>query len=109
MTGAYLVLDGGWTALQPAIGRSCLGRESEEMLGFQGQAHQVWDTAARRPKQETEIAAWVADRLRSDLRECGIIINREVEVRVNPRGGIGDRTDIHIDAIAGERVEERDR
>jgi hypothetical protein len=32
-------------------------------------------------------------------------VNREVEVRVNPRGGIGERTDIHIDAIAGERLE----
>ena len=77
----------------------------QEMLGPQGQAHQVWDTTARRPKREPEIAAWIADRLRDDLRGRGIIINREVEVRVNPRGGVGDRTDIHIDAIAGERVE----
>jgi hypothetical protein len=81
-----------------------LGR-IQDMLGSQGQAHQVWDTAARRPKRETEVAAWIADRLRDDLRGRGIIINREVEIRVNPRGGIGDRTDIHIDAIAGECVE----
>lgn len=77
----------------------------QEMLSFQGQAHQVWDTAVRRPKRETEIAAWIADRLRDLLRGRGIIVNREVEVRVNPRGGIGERTDIHVDAIAGERVE----
>lgn len=70
-----------------------------------GQAHQVWDTAAHRPKRETEVAAWIADRMREDLQERGIIINREVEIRVNPRGGVGDRTDIHVDALAGERVE----
>ena len=32
-------------------------------------------------------------------------MNREVEIRVNPGGGSGECTDIHIDAIAGERVE----
>jgi hypothetical protein len=77
----------------------------QEMLRFGGQSNQVWDTAVQRPKQETEVAAWIADRLHSELEGRGIIINREVEVRVNPRGGIGDRTDIQIDAIAGERVE----
>jgi hypothetical protein len=77
----------------------------QEMLAAEGQAHQVWDTAARRPKSEPEVSAWIADRLRDDLRGRGIIINREVEVRVNPAGGIGRRTDIHVDAIAAERVE----
>jgi hypothetical protein len=43
--------------------------------------------------------------MREDLRGRGIIITREVEIRVNPRGGVGDRTDIHVDALAGERVE----
>jgi hypothetical protein len=81
-----------------------IGRIQAKLAG-EGQAHQVWDTAARRPKRETEVAAWIADRLREDLRGRGIVINREVEVRVNPRGGIGERTDIHIDALAGERVE----
>lgn len=81
----------------------------QDMLSSQGQAHQIWDTAARRPKRETEVAAWIADRLRDDLRGRGIVINREVEVRINPRGGIGDRTDIHIDAIAGKSVEGAER
>jgi hypothetical protein len=78
---------------------------TQHKLTHEGQAHQMWDTAAKRPKRETEVAAWIADRLRGDLTGRGIIVNREVEVRVNPRGGVGDRTDIHIDAIAGERVE----
>jgi hypothetical protein len=77
----------------------------QHMLREEGQAHQVWDTASRQPKQETEVAAWIADRLRDDLRGRGIVINREVEVRVNPRGGVGERTDINVDAVAHERVE----
>jgi len=85
--------------LTEALGR--LG----EMLGTEGQAHQLWNTDSNRPKPETELAAWIANRLREDLRGRGIIINREVEIRVNPNGGIGERTDIHVDAIAGEQVE----
>jgi hypothetical protein len=77
----------------------------QDKLTQEGQAHQVWDTSSKRPKRETELAAWIGDRLREDLRGRGIIVNREVEVRVNPRGGVGEKTDIHIDAIAGERVE----
>jgi hypothetical protein len=77
----------------------------QDLLSFHGQAHQVWDTAVQRPKHENEIAGWIADRLRDALHGRGIIVNREVEVRVNPRGGIGDRTDIHVDAFASQRVE----
>lgn len=77
----------------------------QEKLTRDGQVHQVWDTAMKRPKRETEITAWIADRLRDDLHGRGIVINREVEIRVNPSGGVGDRTDIHVNAIAGERVE----
>lgn len=77
----------------------------QRKLADEGQAHQVWDTASGRPKREPEVAKWIADRLGEDLKGRGIIVNREVEVRLNPRGGVGDRTDIHVDAIAGERVE----
>jgi hypothetical protein len=69
----------------------------QHKLQHEGQAHQIWDTHSGRPKQETEIAAWIADRLRDDLTARGVVINREVEVRVG-RGGIGERTDIRVDA-----------
>jgi hypothetical protein len=77
----------------------------QHKLGPEGQAHQLWDTTARRPKRETEVSAWIADRLRDDLEGREIVINREVEVRANPRGGVGDRTDIHVTAAARESVE----
>ncbi len=80
-----------------------------EKLGPEGQAHQLWNTDSSRPKNETELAAWIADRLREDLLGRGIVINREVEIKVNPGGGIGERTDIHVDAIAGEHVEGSDQ
>jgi hypothetical protein len=85
-----------------------LGRLGEK-LGPQGQAHQLWNTDSGRPKPETELAAWIADRLREDLEGRGIVINREVEIRVNPGGGAGERTDIHVDAIAGEQVEDAEQ
>lgn len=81
-----------------------LGR-IDESLATGGQASQLWDTNSGRPKKEVEIAAWIADRLRDALHGRGIVINREVEVTVSPTGGLGPRTDIHVDAIAGERVE----
>jgi hypothetical protein len=79
----------------------CIG----ESLAAGGQASQLWDTSSGRPKKEVEISAWLADRLRDGLNGRGIVINREVEVTVSPTGGLGPRTDIHVDAIAGERVE----
>jgi hypothetical protein len=71
----------------------------QQKLSDEGRAHQIWDTYSGRPKQETEISAWIADELRDDLQARGVIINREVEIRVAPRG-IGERTDIHVDATA---------
>ncbi len=84
-----------------------LDRAQEKLT--QGEAHLLWDTQAKQPKSETEIAAWIASHLRDDLHGRGIIINREVEIRVNPQGGVGDRTDIHVDALAGELVEGAER
>jgi hypothetical protein len=50
------------------------------------------------PKDEQEMSNYVARHLREDLRDRGVIINREVQIR----RGIGDRsgqsTDIHVDA-----------
>lgn len=71
----------------------------------EGQANQVWDTSAGKPKGEVQIADWIATRLKEGLKGRGIVVNREVEVRVNPAGGLGDQTDIHVDALAGRKVE----
>jgi hypothetical protein len=52
------------------------------------------------PEDEAYFCDFVAGYLRDKLEaKNGIIINREVVVRSNP-GGKGERTDIHVDAIA---------
>ena len=53
-----------------------------------------------RPREEADFSDFVANYLRKKLTGShGVIINREVEIRSNP-GGKGERTDIHVDAVA---------
>ena len=53
------------------------------------------------PKDEEDVSDYVARHFRRDLAQGGVIINREVQIR---RGKLGDmsgqKTDMHIDAIA---------
>ena len=62
----------------------------------------VWNTprAGFSPKDEEEVADYVVRHLRDDLRDRGIIVNREVQIRRGIGGGTGQRTDIHVDAVA---------
>jgi hypothetical protein len=46
-----------------------------------------------RPKDENRFSDYVKRHLDEDLRQRGVIINREVEIRR------GERTDIHVDAV----------
>jgi hypothetical protein len=48
-----------------------------------------------RPKYEEDLSDYVALHLREDLRQRGIVLNREVQIRQNP----GQKTDIHVDAV----------
>lgn len=52
-----------------------------------------------RPVDEAKFCDYIAMQLNNKLVSRGIIINREVTIRVNP-GAKGERTDIHVDAIA---------
>ncbi|MBN8661711.1 MAG: HEAT repeat domain-containing protein [Candidatus Obscuribacter phosphatis] len=52
-----------------------------------------------RPVDEAKFCDYIAMQLNHKLVSRGIIINREVMIRVNP-GAKGERTDIHVDAIA---------
>lgn len=48
--------------------------------------------------------------LDEDLKQKGVIVNREVEIRRGERTGKGERTDIHVAAISrGSSGEEYDR
>jgi hypothetical protein len=53
-----------------------------------------------RPKDENVLSDFVTIHLRDDLKDRGIIVNREVEIRRGYKPGKGERTDLHIDALA---------
>src|SRR5262249_15240827 len=80
-------------------------RESLDRL--QGKLHDelpavrdLWNTPKGRmsPKDEQEVADYVARHLREDLRGRGIIVNREVQISRGIGNRTGQRTDIHVDA-----------
>jgi hypothetical protein len=64
----------------------------------------IWNTHKEEfsPKNEEEVADYIVRHLRADLRGRGIIVNREVQIRKGIGGGTGQRTDIHVDAVAPE-------
>ena len=62
------------------------------------------------PKDENRFSDYVKRFLESQLKERGIILNREVEIRRGCGVSKGERTDIHVDAIAfGPKLEKYDR
>lgn len=71
-------------------------------------AADLWDSVARRPKQENEISDWLQRWLLGDLRRRGIVIGREVQIRPGPRGKMGESGDLVVEAIAGERTDGAD-
>lgn len=50
-----------------------------------------------KPKDEGTLSDYVKVHLSEDLKGRGVVVNREVEVRRIE--GIGERTDIHVDAV----------
>ena len=54
----------------------------------------LWD--GERPKEEEAVSDWVKIELDNLLTTRGIVINREVQIH------IGERTDVHVDAISRE-------
>jgi len=68
-----------------------------------GQIQFLWDKGASkgksRPKDEAALADWTKTHLERALRQRGVLLNREVQVRR------GEVTDIHIDAVVqGSRI-----
>jgi len=57
----------------------------------------LWDTHSRRPKAEDDISDYLRNRLKERLADSGIAVNREVQVKRIT--GIGERTDLRIDAL----------
>jgi hypothetical protein len=67
------------------------------LLGEKPAVYDLWNTNDWTPKEETFISDHVARHLESDLKNRGVVVNREVQIRR------GQETDIHIVAIAEKR------
>jgi predicted NACHT family NTPase len=62
------------------------------------------------PKDENRFSDFVKLYLDENLKEKGIVLNREVEIRRGEGNAKGEHTDIHVDAISyGPQKEEYDR
>lgn len=71
-----------------------------DLQGEHRAAQFLWDTTAHVPKSEDEASDFVAHHLRRDIADQGIIANREVQVRRFVKSGIGQRSDIRVEAHA---------
>ncbi|GJM36843.1 MAG: hypothetical protein DHS20C19_02100 [Acidimicrobiales bacterium] len=85
---------------------SALGRIQDRLTGATPASHYLWDTHAGRPKSEDEISDYLRNELSRDLESVGAIINREVQIRRNKPSGIGERTDLLVDAVPLEQPSE---
>jgi hypothetical protein len=83
-------------------------RANEELQSATPAAADLWDTSARRPKQENELSDWLKRHLEKDLRGRGITVGREVQIRPGPGGKMGESGDLVVEAFADERVEGAD-
>jgi len=82
-----------------------LKRCQEKLQGQEGVVSLLWDSKPLRPKRERQVALWLADRLKEDVAGQGIFVGRELEIKANPEGYMGESVDIICEAVAGERVE----
>ncbi|MEA1909107.1 MAG: hypothetical protein U9N43_08790, partial [Euryarchaeota archaeon] len=79
-----------------------LKRLEEELQGETPAARDIWDRVDKkryRPIDENGFSDYVKRHLEGDLKQRGIIANREVEIRRGEGSGTGERTDIYIDAV----------
>jgi hypothetical protein len=87
-----------------------LGRAQAELQGQTPAVGDLWNDLGRdyegkrwwSPKTEPELSDWLARFLRRDLVGRRVVVNREVEIRRGAGAQLGDRTDIHVDAISDD-------
>lgn len=79
-----------------------LHRLQVRLQGETPAAVDLWDEVKKgvfRPKDEMRLSDYIKRHFEVDIKERGIIANREVEIRRRTGGNPGERTDIHVDAI----------
>lgn len=86
-----------------ALARVVVSGLDEIQVGLTGAtpaSHYLWDTYTGRPKTEDEVSDYLRNELDRALAGRGIVVNREVQVRRNRASGIGERTDLLVEAAA---------
>jgi hypothetical protein len=80
-----------------------LNRLESKLQGHTPHARAYWDKVPDRelyrPVDENTLSDFVKTHLHEDIVDRGVIVNREVEVRRPSGRGLGERTDIHLDAV----------
>jgi len=95
------LVQGGDQLLEVLI--ESLGRLEAKLQGETPSAQFVWDKISHgvyRPKDENSFSDYVKLHLEEDLRQKGIVANREVQIRSGTGGTSGERTDVHVDAVS---------
>jgi len=81
-----------------------LKRLEAKLQGETPAAQFLWDQIisknAWRPKDENSFSDYVKIHLDENLKQRGVVVNREVEIRRGAGPNRGERTDIHVDAVA---------
>lgn len=87
-----------------------LRRLEAKLQGETPAAPDLWnerDVGTYRPKDEEAFSDYVQRHLREDLEGRGVVVNREVVIRRGEGQGLGERTDVHVDAVLQDpRAEE---
>jgi len=74
-----------------------LRRLEQKLHGVTPMARFLWN--GDRPMDENDFSDWVENHLKEDLKGRGIVANREVEFRRLSQSGVGEKTDIVVDAV----------
>jgi hypothetical protein len=90
-----------------------LDRLQDSLQGQTSRAIELWNEVSvskkvteYTPKDENRFSDYVKLHLERDIRDRGIVVNREVEIRRGTGGAPGERTDIHVEATseAGDKA-----
>jgi hypothetical protein len=94
-----LIMNG--THLLNVIKESLL-RLEQTLQGESPASRDLWDKVTKnkyRPNDENAFSDYIKRHFDDDVKDRGIIANREVEIRRGEGASVGERTDIHIDCI----------
>jgi predicted NACHT family NTPase len=79
-----------------------LKRLEVKLQGETPAAIDLWNEVSKgkfRPKDEGRLSDYMKRHLEEDLKNKGIVVNREVEIRRGEGSGSGEITDIHVNAV----------